>query len=416
METPSHFTIVASHYTPSSNGVVLLYKLAAILESLGHRVTLVPKDQSLFLRYPKAYSDTLRAKFTVDPAQTSADSIAIIPETTSQDIIDALPAKHRVFYLLNRPYVLTGKPLHYRPDDMVVAYSGLISKAHLNLFITNPIADFERIEQQCVHQPEKEHLVLVYFGKSRQAGIPSELTRTVRKNRARIVVINRTYPKSRDILFDLLRRARLLVSFDPLTNLSYEATLCGTPSFIADNYMKLQYSDFNDPLWGFFENPAEIESRYAQGISPATHANILRMYHENIANSESRVRLFVNACRDWFSFTEKAAGDPALSEFLLSHNRLRMELDHAAFLASGGRFVDHAFAGYDSTAIAATPMQRILRQLIHRRERLVWNMKRNWHKHVSGLKGEALAEKLKTMQDAHELRKLGSQNLRTNLR
>jgi len=416
METPYHFTIVAPHYTPSSNGVVLVYKLGEILESFGHQVTFVPKEREIFLLHPEAYSERLRAKFIVDPAATSADAIAIIPETIPEDVIGAIPAKRRVFYLLNRPYVLTGKPLHYRPDDLVVAYSGLINRAYFNLFITTPIADFERIEKQCIQTPKKENLVLVYFGKSRRAEIPPEAIQVIRERRARVIVINRSFPKSRDILFDLLRRARLLISFDPLTNLNYEATLCGTPCFIADNYMKLKYGDFNHPLWGIFEDPAEIATYYIRGIPPSIHSDILRTYHATLAQADSRVLMFVKVCRDWFSFTEKAVEDPTLSEFLRLHNRLRMELDRTAFLASGAPSVDHAFAEYNGEIIGATPVQRIFRLLVRRKDRLVWNARRNWHKHVSGLSGEALASKLKAMQEAHELRKLGSQNLRTNLR
>ncbi|MGC4073215.1 MAG: hypothetical protein QM760_12000 [Nibricoccus sp.] len=113
-------------------------------------------------------------------------------------------------------------------------------------------------------------------------------------------------------MFDLLRRARLLVSFDPLTNLSYEATLCGTPSFIADNYMNLRYTDFNVPLLGFFEDPAEVENRYNHGISKRGQAAIVAGYRRALAEGSERVAQFANLCHSWFSLNERAANDASV--------------------------------------------------------------------------------------------------------
>jgi hypothetical protein len=416
VEHPFHFTIAAPHYTPSSNGVVLLYRLGELLERSGHKVSFVPNDRHAFETHRSIYSDELLRKFIPNPADADPRSIAIFPETTPAEIIAALPAKRRIFYLLNRPYTLTGRPLLYRPDDLVVAYSGLISKVHFNLFITNPILEFEQFEETGASPPPKEDLILFYFGKTRHDKIPPAVSRVINKYNAEVVVMNRVFPKSRETLFDLLRRARLLVSFDPLTNLSYEATLCGTPSFIADNYMNLSYGDFNLPLAGFFEDEQQVEHRYKYGINKDEQASIIDGYRRALAENGNRVTQFTNLCRDWFSLNERALHDPVLMDFLMSHNQFRLELDKARFQASGGQRIDHAFHCYTPVAFGSTYLQRLINRIIHRKDRLIWNMKRNWHKHISGLRGEALTAKLEKMREEYELQKMAPRHLKSPLR
>ena len=407
MEDSIHFAIAVPHYTPGSNGVVLLYSLGEYLAGLGHKVSFVPIDRPLFETHRSVYSAGVLARFVPDPADVPPESIAIFAETVPRELIAALPSRRRVFYLLNRPYTLTGQPLSYRLDDLVIAYSGLISKARFNLFLANPVREFEQFASSARPAPAKEPLVLLYFGKSRTDKIPEEVGRIIQKYRAEVVVMNRVFPASRDTLFDLLRRARLLVTFDPLTNLSYEATLCGTPSFIADNYMNLRYADYNIPLLGFFEDPREVESRYQDGLTPQERAQISQHYYAALAANTGHVQQFVEMCRDWFSLTQRAPEVPGLAALLESHNRLRLELDRSEFMASGGKVVGHAFQSFTPASFGSSPLRKIGNYMVQRKDRLVWNMKRNWYKHITGLRGEALTAKLEKMSREYELRKLG---------
>jgi hypothetical protein len=387
----------------------MVYKLGLLLESLGHKVSFVPQVQTTFYLHRADYPKELLLKFIAEPAEADPDSIAIIPETTPDEILQSLPSRNRVFYLLNRPYLLTGKPLLYRPEDLVVAYSGLISKAYFNLFITNEISEFSPIENQCLNQPEKENIILFYFGKSRHDKVPAEIKRLIRKHRSKVIVINRIFPKCRRTLFDLLRRARLVVSFDPLTNLCYEATLCGTPCFIADNYMKLNYADFNFPLTGFFEDPSQADSYFSQGIEPREHAAIIKRYHDTYAANSERVEQFVHLCREWFSLIMAAQTDPQKTALLAMYNQMRLERDRVAYAISGGTRIDDAFHNYSPLVAGATAFEKFRLYMAHRTHRLVWNAQRNWHKHIRRLQGAALESKLEAMRAAYETHKYGSQ-------
>lgn len=387
-----HYIIAAPHYTISSNGVMAVYQLGDILEALGHKVTFVahvPKDFKEYRsHYPKKHLD----RFEENPSLLPCDSIAILPETTPADIIQKIPSTRRVWYLLNKPYVLTGLPLHYRPEDLVVAFSGLISKAHYNLFLTREIEELSSGPNCLDIPPKKKALILLYFGKSRLTQPPAKLEKLIAKHNAKVIVINRESPKSRDTLFHLLRSARLLISFDPLTNLNYEATLCGTPCYITDNYMHLQYEDYNIPLHGIFEDAQLLEKYYLEGIVPKFQADILAQYHAAQVKSIKSTEGFIQLCRDWFAFTSDASADPLKSQFLAIHNKLRFELDYVTFHLSGRLQITNKHSTH-----SLNPYQTVVNRWSERKARLLWNTRRNWYKHVLRIRGDDLKGKLNSM-------------------
>lgn len=386
-----HFTILAPHYTPSSNGAMAIYQLGEILESLGHQITFVPIELSVFQDRKCSYPAHLLAKFETDPARTPTESIAVFPETTPEHLVQVIPAKYRVWYLLNKPYILTGKLLAYRPDDLLVAYSGLISKILYNLFLTREITELASGPNALGKPREKEPLILLYIGKSKRTDVDGAIKKLVRKHRAKVVVINRSFPNSRETLFDLLHKARLLVSYDPLTNLNYEATLCGTPCYIVDNYMRLKYEDFNLPLHGFFEDAQLLENYYQEGIAPALLQQIQDRYLAAQQESLRSVQGFVQLCQDWFTFVDDAQTDPFRNQLLIEHNALRKQVDEAEFALSG-KLQINAKLQHPTDFLSLT--ERIKR----RKARITWNVRRTWYKHVLRLHGEKLENKLNAMR------------------
>jgi hypothetical protein len=380
-----HFTLVMPNYTLSSNGVMVLYLLADLLEQSGHRVTFVPLDMEVFIKcrhdYPAKYLDKFETTYgLVDP-----DSIAIIPETAPAETVSTLASQRRVWYLLNKPIVLTHEPILYRPDDLTVAYSGLISKIYFNLFILREISELN-LESLSGPATPKEDLLLFYYGKSISSKIPGSIRRLIKSQGAKVVVINRTFPKSRDLLFNLLKRARLLVSYDPFTNLNYEATLCGTPCYIFDNYMHLNFSDFNIPLHGIFENKQEIEHYYNHGLN---HDLVVQNYQAAITNNKSVVAEFVQLCEDWFNLTSQLNQTKVGHSLLFQQNELRILNDRLAHGKMGFVHISTKLHGYVS------PPLRIKDRIQNRLHRLRLKLYRTWYKHFRGIRGPALDQKLK---------------------
>jgi hypothetical protein len=385
MTKPLHFTLVMPNYTLSSNGVMVLYLLADMLEQLGHRLTLVPLDMEVFIRcrhdYPARYLDKFETNYgLVDP-----ESIAIMPETTPAETAANLAAKRRVWYLLNKPIVLTHEPIIYRPEDLTIAYSGLISKIYFNLFILREIPELN-LESITGPAVPKEELILFYYGKSLTSHIPGAIRKLIKSKGAKVVVINRTFPKSRDLLFSLLKKAKLLVSYDPFTNLNYEATLCRTPCYIFDNYMHLDFADFNLPLHGIFENKQEVDHYYDHGLN---HDLVVQNYRAAIANNGPLVEKFVQLCDNWFELTSRLNQSETGRSLLFQQNELRILNDRLSHGKMGFAYISTKLHAYVS------PPLRVKDRVHNRLHRLKLKLYRTWYKHFRGIRGPELDQRLK---------------------
>lgn len=338
------FTIVVPNYSACSNGIMLLYQLRDLLRSEGVRARYYPLDERAFGACRHTYPSDVLEGFIEPPELPGPESVLILPDTTPADVVTMFPRHRRVWYLLNQPWRLIGQPACYRPEDAVVAYSRLVSTTHFNLFLNRAIPDCDPTsDAHRASMRSKKDLVVLYYGKSRTGRIDANVRRFLRRTGARVVGIHRNVPASPRELYDLLLSARLLVSYDPLTNLSYEATLCGTPCYVADNYLSIPYADYNLPLHGVFEDPAALDRWYRQGIPGPLQDEILRVYSQSVAGHGEAVRSFLTYCREWFSIHERSPADAAMKNLLETHNRLRLENDRLRFQVSGGQVVSSQF-------------------------------------------------------------------------
>lgn len=372
------FQLVVPPYTPTSNGVMVLYHLGDLIEALGCTVLLLSTDPQSFEQHKDKYPARYLARFRNPSAVESRELITILPEAIDPESLPPGTGQHRVWYLLNRPYAMSKAPTGYQPHDLVVAYSGLISKTYFNLFLTREIPEAAPYVAQNSHRATKENLVLVYFGKSRHSNLPPAALRVISENKAETVVIHRTYPAEREELFALLAKARLLISFDPLTNLTYEATLCQTPCYVADNHLQIKYDDFNIPLLGMFEDEQKIEAHFRDGIPDSTYATIKDLYFQTNKASLERTRQFISLCESWFDLVENSRQSPALSRLLKEHNILRLQNDLLAHQLRT-RLLTNESQG--------RPQQQ--GRIGRRMERIKANILRAWHKHIKPYQGES---------------------------
>jgi hypothetical protein len=363
---------------------MVLYVLADTLEQLGHRVTFVPQNREVFVERRAEYPPRYLEKFEANYGLVDPESVAVIPETTSAEVVSSLASKRRVWYLLNKPILLTHKPIIYRPEDLVVTYSGLVSKIYFNLFILREIPELN-LENISAPIAPKEDLILFYYGKSRKSNIPGNVRKLIKSRGAKVIVINRIFPKSRDLLFDLLKRARLLVSYDPFTNLNYEATLCGTPCYILDNYMNLDYSDFNLPLHGIFESKQEIEPYYDNGVNREL---VIHNYKAAISNNRPITEEFTHLCEDWFNLMGQLEQSKAGRRLLFQQNELRILNDQLSHGKMGFVHISSALHAY------VAPPLRVQDRMKNRLTRVRWRIYRMWYKHFCGLRGVDLDDRL----------------------
>lgn len=392
------FVILAPHYNPASNGIMLIYNLGALLRELGYNAYFYPLNMRDFLLHLHLYPSDILENFIRTAGELPIDAAAILPDTTPPDILADIPCKHRIWYLMNKPWLLTGLPTSYRPVDAVVSYSGLVSKTHFNVFFNRKFTDFDPDSQE--HQTailNKRDLILIYSGKSRAMKIDTSIAALIRSTRAEVVCIHRHFPSDRNQLYRLLRSARLLISFDPLTNLNYEATLCGTPCYIPDNYMGLDYADYNIPLHGIFENVDQITRYYQTGIPADQQKEIFAIYQSSTRNHLDTARALVAYSQQWFSLTHRAESDPEINTLLISHNQIRLENDLLYFKTCKSTAVDPKLQVF-------VPAVGWMDWLFHTFERYRWYLYRDFVKYILRLSADKLVTKLHYYKDARARR------------
>lgn len=382
------FLILAPHFNPASNGIMLIYRLGELLSKIGHQAYFYPLNLVDFQIHKHLYPEDILAKFIENKSDIPADAIAIMPDTTPPEMLSDLPTKNRIWYLMNKPWLLTGKPTAYNPEDAVLSYSGLISKTHHNVFFNRKFTDFDpESESHKLAIKNKKNLILVYYGKSRKIKISRNITKLVRNNKVHLVCIHRHFPSDREQLYKLLRSAKLLISFDPLTNLNYESTLCGTPCYIADNYMGINFDDYNIPLTGIFEDAALLETFYKDGIQPNIQKEIFDTYNSSTSNHVETAKSMVDYCQNWFSLVERSKNDPAIKSLLEQYNTIRLENDLLYFKTCKSTAIDPQLQTF-------TPSIGWKDWMFHTVERYRWYIYRDFVKYIRRLDATELATKL----------------------
>ena len=232
------YVVVAPGYTEKSWGVRTLHLLCHVLNELG-----VPAYMHLLRR-----TDTNPSWRT--PLATRRhvkDGIVVYGELEA----NPLRARRVVRWLLNRPGYINGKVFPPGPDDYVMAFSPMMDD-------TRPILNLQTSNEGIFHPlnlPEKQG-ELFYVGK----GSPLARSADVEQGRAEIT---RAWPATHPELADLLRRSKTLFSYDTLSGVNYEATLCGTLCIIIPNgpYTREDIAKgelgLNGIAWG--TEPEEIE-------------------------------------------------------------------------------------------------------------------------------------------------------------
>jgi hypothetical protein len=263
------YVVVAPGYTQQSWGVRTLHLLCHLLNRMG-----VP-----------AYVHLMSGSATNPAWQTplaapehAAAGIVVYPEVV---LDNPLRAPRVVRWLLNRPGYITGRKLRPRREDYVVAFSPMIDA-------TRPILNLQTPDEGLFHPrdlPEKTG-DLFYVGKG------SHAARVPALERGRMEV-TRTWPASHPEYADLLRRSQTILSYDTLTGVNYEATLCGTLCVIVPNgpYTRDDIArgelGLNGIAWGL--DPDEVAR--ARRTLPDAYPR----YLEVIGRQDQGVRAFVEA-------------------------------------------------------------------------------------------------------------------------
>lgn len=240
-----HFHI--PNYVENSNGIKLLWE-AAYQFSLHRKVTIT----SFFHGEKEFVIPSKCRELIVDNFQRNKSDILIYP-----DVVNGNPFEWKKVgrFLLAKEFILNGEPANVDSNDFLFAYSVAVDANLTQYHLLDPkILDIQKLATK-----KKKGKVVVYFGKCRLIKNPE--FNTLLKKFDEVVIVTRLFPSDREKLFSEIAEAELLVSFDPLTNLCFEANLLGTPALLMDDVFRDCYESFNVKIEGFYykEHISDIE-------------------------------------------------------------------------------------------------------------------------------------------------------------
>lgn len=291
-------------FDSKSNGLNVFHCLAREFQKLGAEVRIIPwsLNDSIY-EVPEEYKDLYTARFDL------SDAVAFLPDAIPGDIAEKIKAQTKccVWWLCNVPGLLGHMPYPFGGNDLLFAYSKLISSHLPQLYYHSDNSGIPSIAE-ITEKRKKADLVLIYTGKGRICPIPQLIAERL-PDSSKIVYISRFFPETKEMLYSLLMRSKFVISFDPISNLNYEATLLGAPVFLV-NHMRPNLNlqrDFNIPLHGFFTNQKEFIYTSKIGLD----LEVIHNTHKKALETNSqRVEKAYNFIKNWSD-----ASDSIFSEF-----------------------------------------------------------------------------------------------------
>lgn len=261
------YVIMSPGYTEKSWGVRTLHLLCHLLNGM---------DVPAFMHLPSEGSTNPSWNTPKATGAEVEEGIVVYPEVVRGN---PLRGARVVRWLLNRPGYIMGNKIRPGRKDYFVAFSPIIddTKPALNLQVSN---------EGLFHPhdlPEKSG-ELVYLGK----GDPRARRAEIDEGRTEIT---KEWPATHVELADVLRRSEVVYSYDNLSGVNYEATLCGTLCVVIPNgpFTRQDIAKgelgLNGIAWG--TDPAEIER--ARRTLPDAYPR----YLEVLEYQEEGVRRFV---------------------------------------------------------------------------------------------------------------------------
>ena len=228
------YIVFAPDYLHRNAGRRVLHKLCHLLNQAGQSAYIYKSRTNRKWNTPRISGRKAKAMI-------NQGAIVVYPEVTAGN---PLKAKTVVRYILNNPGLLGGDKT-YDPSEILFCFSKHLLQAGMSQerILAIPAIDTDIFYKD--NRVERDIDYLVYFGK--HALVPGY----PKKN-----IIHTNWPKNPVQLGQMLRRCKKLVSYDNLTALNFEATLCGCPVVIMpDGFRKREDIEslefgFNGMAWG----------------------------------------------------------------------------------------------------------------------------------------------------------------------
>lgn len=313
--------INAPFYHDKSNGISVTYELLRILNRSGLAARILCTEDE---RYDVSIPEDLKPYYISKagtPQKVGDDDIVFYLDTAGGNSIHA---RHVVYWLLNKPGVLTGEEIHFQPEDILAAFSTLVHHKLPQLFLLKDERKlFSGLRSAC---RRRNDTVSVYFGK---VNVQLVLDRNPRlkeliRQYDRVNVITRLSPSERKETLQSIAQSDLLISYDPLSNVNYEATLLGTPVLLMDDAYGLADITYNVGNYGYafseeglsearreVDQAFEAYCRYLENQEALVVASVQQIINQALRVQSNPEALEANklvnrmAAKDFVAFYEK---------------------------------------------------------------------------------------------------------------
>jgi len=345
------FIVVTQSWDSKSNGIKILYNLSSLIKELGYECFLYIWNSSNGTDTPEEFKERIIAN--IDYKDDSI--IVILPDAIPYKLSKQIKSKNRVWYLLNKPMVLTKEPIHIQPNDLFVSYSKLVNEYDYQAFYNSKVEGIDEVIAGINGGwIVKKNQVALYSGKARKiSNIRLYLLSKVLGTK--IIPITRSLPEDKTTLLKILAESRLLITFDPLTNLIYESTLCKTPVYVADNYIDAEYSKYNIPLLGVSTRYSHIFKYFRKGLSNELYNEILDTYYQSTGNHLLETEKFIKYVLSYID--EKSYYD--LNEDLNNKRLLLFEMEFEK-LSKVNHLINHTLVNHAPILSEKTLFQLLL--------------------------------------------------------
>lgn len=246
-----------------SNGHACMLTLALQLKRAGYDIHLLPfKPYTFFSSYLPSLPPVFRElPFISNPEQVPGDAVLLVPESAPRKLVAQLRKHYSevVWWLLAPVGLLTSFWPDIRRGDRLIAFSEFSLPRQRDYLFVHPKAHALLEKAQKAHVPHspKDNQIALYTGKGRLKPLPHSLHRQLLPYQ--VVLITRTFPRTKDGLIRLLTRSKGLISCDPMTNLTLEAANLGVPTFLpgTNPFPERAYQHFPVDLRDFITDAPE---------------------------------------------------------------------------------------------------------------------------------------------------------------
>jgi len=271
-------------YSHKSNGIRCLYELAEELISQGTEIIAVPRQPDQVRDAIQEGPPAMAALPTSPTPLGNPADLFLCAETVPLPMLQAARQRGmRIAWWQLAPFGLLGKTQYPQPGEYLLPFSSYTQPDAEQHYFYQPPLDPAWATALQSPRPGRTHgplKIAIYPGKGRLRRLPASLLALTRSSE--VLLITRSFPKTREELFAVLADCDGLINFDELSQLSLEAASLQIPVFLANRLFPNRCLDtfsVQRLQEAVTDNPErfihQVHQRHSTASTPWPQANLL---------------------------------------------------------------------------------------------------------------------------------------------